>query len=143
MKCNTESICLEKYESALKSMHEQMNIQLLGLAINPLHTHVGASSGGIHKCACHGDVLLKIKCPFVHRYKTIDEITAADKDGKFIIQPDRTVNKSHPYNSQAQLQMYLCGAVSCDLVVHKTLKQNYLPSTQHYGVLAKLLNQDK
>ena len=54
----------------------------------------------------------------MYRYKSIDVIIAADKDGKFIIQLDRTVNKSHPYYSQVQLQMYLYEAASCDLVVH-------------------------
>ena len=80
-----EAFVQKKYKSALKSEHEQMNIQLLGLVINPLHPCVGASPDGIHKCDCHEDVLLEIKYPFVHRYKTIDVIIATDKDGKFII----------------------------------------------------------
>ena len=52
--------------------------------------------------------------------KTIDEITAADKDRKFIIQPSRAVIKSHPYYSHIQFQMYLCGVASFDLAVHTT-----------------------
>ena len=113
--------------------------------------------------------------------KKIDEIIAADKNGKFLIQQDRTANQSYPYCSEVQFQMYLHGAASCDLVVHtirdfhvypvdfdcdyavmlvrkpetffkcmfflslqiKTLKQDYLQNTQHYGVLAKPLNQDE
>ena len=57
-----EAFVWKKYESALKSEHEQMDIQLSGLVIHPLHPCVGASSNGICKCACHGNVLLEIKC---------------------------------------------------------------------------------
>ena len=127
MGLNTGSICLEKYESALKSEQEQMNIQLSGLDINPHHPCVGASPDGICKCACHGDALLKIEWLFLHRYKIIDKIIAADKDRKFIIQTDRTVNKSHPYYSQVQFWMYLCGAASCDLVVYTTRNFHICP----------------
>ena len=109
-----------------------MNIQLLGLVITPLHPCVGASPDGIHKYACHGDVLLEIKCPFVHRYKALDQIIAADKDGKFIIQAARTVNKSYQYYSQDQFQMYLCGTASCDLVVHTTREFDICPIAFDY-----------
>ena len=82
-----------------------MNIQLSGLVINPLYPFVGASPKGNHKCACHGDVFFFEKqMPICAQIKTNDEIIAADKDGKFIIQPHRTVNKSHPYYSQGQFR---------------------------------------
>ena len=45
----------------------------MDLFIDPNRPYIAASPDGMFSCACHGDAVIEIKCPFKIRKKTIKD----------------------------------------------------------------------
>ena len=88
---------------------------MTGLHINPQYLHPGASPDGLIPCACCGDGLLEIKCPYSKRNEDLEMIA----DSSFYLNPTENGLKhseSHDYYRQVQGQMAICECSYCDFV---------------------------
>ena len=61
---DTEAEALAVYETTVLTFHIELNVKRTGLLLNETYTYLGASSDGVRKCGCHGDILVEVKCPF-------------------------------------------------------------------------------
>ena len=62
----------------VKKYHENVLVYSTGFYINAKCPHLGASTGGMIICDCHGKGLLEIKCP--HKYYNGLKVWKDDKD---------------------------------------------------------------
>ena len=49
-----------------------------GLFVDPKRQYIAASPDGMFSCACHGDAVIEVKCPFKIRKKTKDGVHECD-----------------------------------------------------------------
>ena len=84
---------------------------------------MGASPDAIVSCECHGTGTVEIKCPYSHRYSSINK---ALEDKQFclvkLVDGKLALSTQHPYYSQVQAQIFLTGLLYCDFVVWTTVE---------------------
>jgi len=113
-----------------------------GLVINSQWPFIAASPDGIINCTCHGQGVLEIKCPYSHRYESVEE--AASNDENFCLKEDQGIIKldsTHAYYHQIQIQLFVCNVTIVIFVfAHFLLKQKALLCTlnvyaemKHFG----------
>jgi hypothetical protein len=77
----SEKTAVSCYRSFMQQTHPNMTVSEVGLQVNPLYPHLGASADGLIYCPhCpkyHG--VLEIKCPYKHRKSTPAVAAATDK----------------------------------------------------------------
>lgn len=118
--CTHEKEARDTYMRAMTEshMHVDFTVADSGFVINPKWPHIGASPDGLVDCACCGEGVVEIKCPFCHRNDGIQE---AAQDKMFCLQKgsDGTykLDHSHAYYYQVQTQMFVCDVQYCDFVV--------------------------
>lgn len=99
--------------------HNGFCIQEAGLKIPTENSHVAASPDRMFACPCHGEGVIEVKCPFSHRYHTVQEATNTDKE--FCLEEDSNNNlilkKSHSYYYQVQTQLLVTKRKFCIFVV--------------------------
>jgi hypothetical protein len=101
--------------------HQKLTIRSSGFSVPPEHPFIGASPDAVVSCACHGSGCVEIKCPYSHRYQTIEQALA---DKQFCLEREGgnfALKKTHPYYSQVQTQLHVTGSAYCDFVVWTTV----------------------
>ena len=103
-----ERIAQEIYLRAQKHHHVNLHITNSGLVINPKWPYMGASPDAILDCSCCGKGILEIKCPYSHRYETIQD--AVQDKGFCLKERDGLIKLdcTHAYFYQVQTQMFIC-----------------------------------
>ena len=88
------------------------------LSRGPKWPHLGASPDGIVECSCCGKGVLEIKCPYCHCSEDIDAL-AEDPKSCLTKSADGScsLDKSHPYYYQVQVEMFVCTVQYCDFCV--------------------------
>ena len=115
-----EDTALSEYESAMKIVHNNFNVQKCGLLIDTPFPMYAASPDGIGKCICCGKRLIEVKCPFKIKdnnpatsFAETDFLTT-DNSGNVILR------RNHKYYCQVQMQMFISNCFKLDFVVWTT-----------------------
>ena len=87
-------------------------IQEVGFLVQADIPYIGATSDGVVQCKCRSKRSLEIKYPYRYR----DGLEGWENDPLFPLKSELTIKPSHHYNYQMQLQMFVFGCRSCDLV---------------------------
>lgn len=95
-------VARQEYTEASTRTHTSFLIKSAGLYINPKYPHLGASPDGLITCACCGDGLLEIKCPYSIRH------TAPNLAGTNFYLKGLKLSTTHAYYSQVQGQLAVC-----------------------------------
>lgn len=61
---NKEALARADYCTMVQDDHQLFEIDDAGLFVNPSYPHLGASPDGLIRCACCGDGIIEIKCPY-------------------------------------------------------------------------------
>ena len=107
----------QEYLSLSSLEHTHLDVKLCGLFVDTQHPHLGATPDGFVSCACCGEGLLEIKCPYSHRSSVLLEID----DRKFYLERDGAgmlrLKQGHEYYIQVQTQLSICNKQYCDFFV--------------------------
>ena len=116
MSANHERDALLVYRNTCLQQGGHVNFQLhkTGLRLCVEFPYIGASADSIAWCDCHGSRVVEVKCPYKHRYSTLDEMTAHPT---FCLGKDLHLKRKHSYYTQTQLHMYVYDVSMCDFVV--------------------------
>ena len=91
-----------------------------GLILQPSYSFMGATPDGIVHCSCCGSGTLEIKCPYICRERSFEEV-AKENNPAFYLQQDEdgsvSLKKDHSYYYQVQMQMQLFLVNYCEFVV--------------------------
>ncbi|XP_076052720.1 uncharacterized protein LOC143032143 [Oratosquilla oratoria] len=112
-----ETKAREIYKSQQRLKHTFFQCNDSGLLIDFEKPFLGASSDGEVHCYCCGKGLVEIKCPYKHRFSSIQE---AILDPGFSLDYKLSLRKSHRYYAQVQLQMHVHKVTYCDFFVYTT-----------------------
>ena len=52
------------YVEMMSTTHVEFEVEATGLHVNPKYPYLGASPDGLVMCACCGNGLLEVKCPY-------------------------------------------------------------------------------
>jgi len=94
-------------------------VHTCGLVVNPSFPWLGASPDGLVKdplLECFG--LLEIKCPFTHRFCSVEEACSDPNFFACITNETVTLKQEHKHYYQIQSQMALCQVSWCDFVIY-------------------------
>lgn len=76
-----ENDARQQYISLQENNHENMEVTPCGLVVDPPYPFLGASPDGRVSCACCGNGVIEIKCPYKYRdHLPTDDIAILDKD---------------------------------------------------------------
>jgi hypothetical protein len=92
-----ENTARASYFQMVCEKHQKLTIRSSGFSVPPEHPFIGASPDAVVSCACHGSGCVEIKCPYSHRYQTIDQALA---DKQFCLEREGgnfALKKTHPY----------------------------------------------
>lgn len=106
--CEHEDIAKELYITEMQKEHTEFDSFCLGLVVSEEFPFIAATPDGFRHCACHGDGVVEVKCP----YCTNDldaELATFIEEG--------TLPKTHQYYYQVQIQMMACHVEFADFVV--------------------------
>ena len=115
-----ESKAKEAFVKKVAKDHKDFHIEEHGLMVYSDCKFIRGSPDGIISCACHGQVLLEIKCPFNARMMTVKE---GVQQGKIkyldIVNGQIELKKNTPdgYYSQIQGLMGITGIKKCVFVI--------------------------
>ena len=112
-----ESIAKKAYSTSSSKQHKDLTIRSCGIYVHPDYPFMGASPDAVVSCECHGEGVVEIKCPYSHRYHSVEQ---ALEDRHFCLQKEDgkiVLSRQHPYYSQVQGQIFLAGVSYCDFVV--------------------------
>ena len=109
---SNENTARQEYIEKMSS-HESLTCTAVGLVVNPLYPHLGASPDGIVHCNCCGKGLVEIKCPYSARDLHPDALRGKSQS----CLTERGVSTSHPYYTQIQGQLFITELDYCDLVI--------------------------
>ena len=102
-----EPVAREYYINATKDEHIDFSVELTGLHVNTSFPHLGASPDGIVSCACCGEGLLEIKCPYSKREIDLKNVD----DNSFYLKHTEQglkLSNTHNYYYQIQGQLAVC-----------------------------------
>jgi len=105
-----EDTAREAYKAVMQKQHTNFKIRPSGLVVKEERPYLAASPDGTTSCDCCGSGVLEIKCPSKYQ----DNFEGFQQDARFHLDTDKKLKVSHPYYSQIQLQMYVCGVQFCD-----------------------------
>ncbi|XP_060784112.1 uncharacterized protein LOC132890853 isoform X2 [Neoarius graeffei] len=115
--CDNEERARQCYVELQRKMHTDFKVEQSGLQINPAYPFLGASPDGLVSCACCGDGLLEIKCPFSGKDVGL-QVAAENRD--FCLELSNGIFKlrrDHRYYYQVQAQLFVTDKAHCDFVV--------------------------
>ena len=98
--------------------HENFVINEVGLKLSQNYQEFDASPDGITICNCCGEGCLEVKCPFLLTKMSI--VDFARKNATCLIENetgDLSLDRSHEYYYQIQMQMALTNTFHCDFVI--------------------------
>ena len=107
-----ESQAQQQYTESMSLRHTNFKCTSVGLVINLLYPHLGASPDGFISCDCCGDGVIEIKCPYSGR-----ECHPKDLRGKLFLNSDGRLKHSHKYYTQIQGQLAVTDRSFCDFIV--------------------------
>lgn len=111
-----ETAAVAKYKQFLTS-HKDVTVEKCGLVINADFAFMGASTDAFVSCACCGNGVVEVKCPYKYRDNTIPEYMDA-KDSCFELGANGIqLKRNHAYYYQVQAQLHVCDVRYCDFVV--------------------------
>lgn len=99
------------YVNIMKETHENFQCTSSGLCLSSEYPQFGASPDGFISCDCCGNGCLEIKCPYSQK--------ESDTELKYIIKRENgmELDRTHPYYSQIQMQLFITGKTHCDFMV--------------------------
>jgi len=106
--CEHEDVACQLYIAELEQQHTDFECCHAGLTISEELPYIAATPDGFTNCACHGEGVLEVKCP----YCTKD---LGPNFAKFL--DNGTLPPSHQYFYQVQTQMMVCQREFADFVV--------------------------
>ena len=110
-----EHVATEMYKTSLLAEHENVTLTKSGLVVCEAMPYMAASPDGIRQCACHGQVLVEVKCPYKCKDKDPAELLGLPE---FFLDANGKLKYGHKYYTQIQLQLYVTNLAECDLVVY-------------------------
>nr|CAI5817902.1 unnamed protein product [Callosobruchus analis] len=60
-----EAQALKTYQEHCASMHEELQVERVGLCLSPEYPQFGASPDGLVTCQCCGTGCVEVKCPYL------------------------------------------------------------------------------
>ena len=92
----------------MNNQHDDFTMSSSGFVLNPEWPHLGASPDGIVNCSCCGRGVLEVKCPYTHRYNSVQDIA---RDSSSCLQTSDTdgspyLDHDHAYYYQVQAQIF-------------------------------------
>ena len=111
-----EALAKADYSRLAETKHQLFELDEAGLFIHPNYPHLGASPDGLVRCACCGDGIIEVKCPYSIRDRTPKQ--AANK-AKFYLEPTENglqLSRSHQYYYQIQGQLAISQRWYCDFI---------------------------
>lgn len=103
--------------------HENGQLHKTGMRIAVDNPWLSATADGVVTCACHGKLLVEIKCPYSARHMTCAEFMADESSYLF----EGQLNPNHAYYTQIQIQMKVYGVNQCLFIVK--LKDGFIICT--------------
>ena len=79
----------------MREKHQNLKVEETGFYVRVEHPYIGASADGLAECDCHGQGLLKIKCPWSHRNLTLSEYSAMNRSCLYLDGNVIHKNKTH------------------------------------------------
>eukprot|EP00117_Sycon_ciliatum_P037992 scpid40803/ scgid28309/ Inhibitor of growth protein 1 len=117
--CEHEQIARDAYKVHVIKKHKAFQLCDSGLVVRSDYPYLGASPDGVVSCACCGNGVVEVKCPYSCCDSSFDDATeksgfclGRNADGSFFLKKD------HAYYYQVQAQMFLCQAAYCDFIVY-------------------------
>ena len=110
-----EDLARAQYAELSQQEHRLFECHPADLTVNPDHPRLGASPDGTVSCACCGDGLLEIKCPYKHQDQHPHQVT----DPNFCLhRVNETIllQSTHDYYFRIQGHMAICQKDYCDFV---------------------------
>ena len=112
----TESVARRAYKAALESTgHMNVTVEETALHVHPDKGYLGASPDANVCCDCRGLGLVESKCPL-----SVANDKPDDTNLDYLCARDDGVHLklTHPYNTQVQGQMAVCGRQWCDFFLY-------------------------
>ena len=117
---DNEDTARSAYLENFAEIHESLMVIKSGLILHPSYPFMSATPDGIVHCSYCGSGTLEIKCPYICRERSFEEV-AKENNPAFCLQQDEdgslSLKKDHSYYYQVQMQMQLCLVNYCDFVV--------------------------
>lgn len=101
----------------MSKFHVNFKLETVGLMINNLYPHIGASPDGIVSCDCCGKGTLEVKCPYTLRNsKSLNDLFK--KKSAPLVKDNGVIkmNTKHQYYFQVQMQMFVADVLYCDFM---------------------------
>lgn len=133
--CANENKARSEYIEVSSKDHSALKVTKSGLHVNINFPHLGASPDGLISCACCGDGLLEIKCPYSIRDR---DPTKMLPTAGFYLESSADglrLSHSHSYYYQVQGQLAVCERAYCDFVCWTPLGmhiERIYPDTSHW-----------
>ena len=108
-----EDIARLEYVTQSSPLHQEFKCISVGLIVNPLYPHLGASPDALVECSCCGQGIVEIKCPFSAK----DSHPAKLHEFKNSFLNKFGLNRNHKYFTQVQGQLAVCQKRYCDFIV--------------------------
>ena len=105
-----EDVAKQEYAASTKCLHQEFQCYSAGFVINPHYPHLGSSPDAFVKCACCGEGIVEIKCPFSDRKSNPNMLKNSFLNESGLI-------RSHRYFTQVQGQLRITRRDFCDFVV--------------------------
>ena len=105
-----EQTALKQFYAQEATKHQRYKLTACGLFVDPKRQYIAASPDGMFSCACHGDAVIEVKCPFKIRKKTIkDGVHECDFLEEDPVSQKPRIKRSHKYYTQIISQMAVTG----------------------------------
>nr|CAI5827397.1 unnamed protein product [Callosobruchus analis] len=113
-----EAQALKTYQEYCASMHEELQVERVGLCLSPEYPQFGASPDGMVTCQCCGTGCVEVKCPYLLKELSLVEFAqqktsclGKTENEEFYLKQD------HGYYYQVQMQMAILGTTFCDFMI--------------------------
>nr|CAI5856481.1 unnamed protein product [Callosobruchus analis] len=113
-----EAQALKTYQEHCASMHEELQVERVGLCLSPEYPRFGASPDGMVTCQCCGTGCVEVKCPYLLKELSLVEFAqqktsclGKTENEQFYLKQD------HGYYYQVQMQMAILGTTFCDFMI--------------------------
>lgn len=110
--CNHEEDARASYIALQHQAHEEFNLELSGLRVNPQYPHLGASADGVVSCRCCGAGVVEIKCPYCARDECAESAPFLEKESEVF-----RLKQDHAHYFQVQMQLFVYDVTHADFVV--------------------------
>lgn len=116
------------HENSARKLYEKMrpecNVVQVGLIVKVDQPWLCSSPDGIVTKDCCVDRLIEIKCPYSSAKKSVfdSENQQCNVPYLYVENTEIKLKESHPYFTQCQILLYVCGLTVCDLFVYSPVE---------------------